>query len=716
MHKKKDNKKNNLTQFYNYLVLKAGSEIPISSINTMFDVKDKSSKIVKKKDGSYKIPNAKKMEDFAELLGFLEYEGFLTVHKKYIQVEKNIKLTGKISLSKRGDGFVKLKSGQEVFVYSENTAGAIQGDLVEVIPKEFGKKGKLECDVREIVKRGRDLYRMKISEIEGNYFYGKLLDMGGEIKEGLLSKKSLLIDVIKQIKLEDVVIVKLKENSNKEDNLFEVNFVRFEDGTTRDKDLNRILMKYNYQQVYPTHVDLVFPEDVNKESVDDWEKRVDLRNLWSVTIDGDTSKDFDDAVSIVEEGDIVRFYVHIADVSYYVRQNSALDEEAYRRATSIYLIDSVIPMLPPILSENLCSLVANKDRLAFTIEMEADYKGRIYSAKFYKSIINVDNRLTYDIVQSHLDNNSDENLVKLMKLANGLKEHRIHKGRVDLNLKEVYISTEENGDVKEFKWRERKDSHIMIEELMLSANVKVAEFLRKKNIPALYRIHESMDEEKLESLNSFLTLYGFKHQIESTDYDEIQLVLQKIRGTDVEKIFNYFLLRSFMQAYYGGENMGHWGLGFKDYCHFTSPIRRYPDLVVHRVLDAVLHNTELPYQDVDIKIMGLHTSEEERRAADSERDIQKIKSCRYIQKLGITEFTGIIIGIKPQFVFVELEGYFGEGTISHVQFTNEYDLDIRNDFSFYSKKYTKTYFLGEKIEVVLDKIDYEEMRIFLKLK
>ena len=269
----------------------------------------------------------------------------------------------------------------------------------------------------------------------------------------------------------------------------------------------------------------------------------------------------------------------------------------------------------------------------------------------------------------------------------------------------------------DIKWRERLDSHILIEEMMLSANVKVAEFLRKKNAPALFRIHETMDEEKLETLNSFLALYGLNHVIRSTDYDEIKIALEKLKGNPAEKIFNYFLLRSFMQAYYGGEKLGHWGLGFKDYCHFTSPIRRYPDLVVHRVLDALISSeAELPYSANDITEMGIQTSEEERKAADAERDIQKLKGCRYIEKLGVKEFVGVISGIKPQMIFVELEGYFGEGAISYTHFTDEYELKIPNDFSFISKKYSKTYFLGQKIDLVLEKIDYEEMKIFLQPK
>ena len=712
MPREKQEKKSEslILKVFEYFSIKAGTEIKLSELKDKFlkNKKDKKKKDQFKEDKGYTL---------FYLINILEDEGLLKSTKKTIQILKPFKLTGKMSLSNRGDGFVKLTSGMEVFVPSEKTYGSITGDIVELLPIKVGKKERLEGEVLSIVKRGRELYRMKVTEIDGKYIFGKLLDITGEYKEGAISKKTLLLDIINAIKVDDVLIVKLKENSFFENHIYEVSFLRFEEGSTRDKDLNRILMKYNYNQNYPNTIPLIFPEEVNENTVEDWNKRVDLRKLWTVTIDGETAKDFDDAISIEEENSTVRFYVHIADVSYYVKQGSALDEEAYRRSTSVYLIDTVVPMLPPILSENLCSLVAGKNRLAFTVEMTGDYTGRIFSARFYKSIIQVDRRLTYEIAQKEIENGDTENpLVKLMKLAKGLKERRLANGRVELELKEVYIKTNETGDVERIEEKSRLDSHILIEELMLSANTKVAEFLRKRKAPALFRIHEPMEEEKLEKLNTFLSLYGISYQLKSIDYEEIENALQEIKGHEVERIFHYFLLRSFMQAYYGGEVIGHWGLGFKYYCHFTSPIRRYPDLVVHRVLDSLIQGDPFPYSEEEITKMGFHTSEEERKAADAERDLQKIKACRYIEKLGLKDFVGVVTGVKPQFVYVDLETFYVEGVIAHHHFTNEMELILPNDFSFISKKYSKTFFLGEKLELSLEKIDYEEIKIFLKPK
>lgn len=557
---------------------------------------------------------------------------------------------------------------------------------------------------------------MKVKEIENKYIIGQLLDMHGEVKEGYLLKKALLEDNLKNITQNDVLIVKLKGTLVHEPNFYEVSFVRFESDTKEDPDFMRVMMKYNFEQSHPDAISLDFPEEVNEKTVHDWNSRVDLRDLYAVTIDGATAKDFDDALSFVDEGKRVRFWVHIADVSHYVRQGSAMDDEAYHRATSVYLANRVVPMLPPVLSENLCSLVSGVNRLAFTVEMEADHSGKIYSAKCYKSIINVNKRYTYEMAEEEILADDPNNwMVQINRFAWNQRKYRMEQGRIDLNLKESSLEIGKDFIPTAIVFRERLKSHILVEEMMLSANTMVANFLRKKKASALNRIHEVMDEEKLEALNNFLKLNSYNMQVKSADYQEIQKVLKKLEGDPNEKVFNYLLLRSFMQAYYGPEYIGHWGLGFKDYCHFTSPIRRYPDLVVHRVLHSVLLRESPPHSFDELKKMGLHCSEEERKASDAERDIFKLKAIRYLDSTGRKKFTAYITGYKPNFVFVELDDPMMEAIIDKSEFTNEFELSGRNAFSFYSKKYSKEFVLGDKIEVELDTIDYEEIRVYVKM-
>lgn len=653
-----------------------------------------------------------------EVLIFFEKEGLIEIQKKNIIVRPNQTLSGTISLSKKGDGFVKLTTGTEVFVPSQYTSSAIQGDLVEILPTGIGRKGKLEGEVVSVLRRGRELYRMKVTEKDYKFIVGTFLDMEGDLKEGFLPRKTLLQDLQDEINIGDVLIVTLKQDSDHEKNLYEAHFVRFESDTKEDTDLMRMLMKYNYTILYPEEVKLEeLPDEVDESTVDNWNSRVDLRELKSITIDGEYSKDFDDAISFIEEGKKIRFYVHIADVSHYVQPGSDLDIEAYARATSVYLGSRVVPMLPPELSENLCSLVAKKNRLAFTVEMEADWSGTIFHAKFYKSIIKVEERYTYNRAEEEIKSGDPNNWIfKMMKFADILRKRRLNSGRVDLNLKETKVVTDSEHNVIEIKPVDRLQAHILIEEFMLSANIKVAEYIRKKERPTLYRVHEPMDVEKLEMLNSFLRLNGVNAQLQDTNYESIRHVLQVIEGSPSERLFNISLLRSFMQAYYSGEYLGHWGLGFKDYCHFTSPIRRYPDLVCHRVLESILLSEEEPYSEEDIKVMGLHTSHEERKATDSERDYYKLKACRFLEKTGIKEFTATLVGFKAAVAFVELNNPPVEAIIPAIEFTDEGELQAETDFTFYSKKYTKQYSLGETFPVELDRIDFEEIKIYVKMK
>ena len=283
-----------------YLKLKAGKEIAKSDIYKIF-LEEKEDKKHKKNEKSKRKHDDERKLEIEELFWLLEKEGLVTLDKKTVKVNKPFSMSGTISLSRRGDGFVKLASGNEMFIPGSFVDTSISGDTVEVIPIGIGKKDRLEGEVINILKRGRVLYRMKVTDMEGGYIHGKLLDMTGEEKEGLISKKTLLSEIVKSIQVSDVLIVKLKEHAFQEQTTLEVTFIKVESGEKDDVDFNRILMKYNYNQVYPDTVVLNFQEEIKEDTIDDWQTRVDLRDLYTVTIDGETAKDFDDAISFIEE-------------------------------------------------------------------------------------------------------------------------------------------------------------------------------------------------------------------------------------------------------------------------------------------------------------------------------------------------------------------------------------------------------------------------------
>jgi len=460
-----------------------------------------------------------------------------------------------------------------------------------------------------------------------------------------------------------------------------------------------------------------------------------VRHLYTVTIDGPDSKDFDDAISLEVVNDRKwKLYVHIADVSYYVKAGTPLDDEAANRATSVYLANRVVPMLPPVLSENLCSLVAERNRLAFTAEMDIrPDTGEILHYEIYKSVIRVDRRLTYDTAELELDDKKSD-LSRIWKLAQVQKAKRLKAGRIDLDMREPKAKYDDAGRLTEVLYPQRLRSSMLIEECMLSANICTAEFQRKKDALTLYRVHEPMAEAKLESLNHFFKIYGMKIELEDSNPVAVNEALRavhefaekgkavqkgstgKLEGVSPDRIFQLLLLRSFMQAKYTGEPLVHYGLGFTDYCHFTSPIRRYPDLIVHRALEAILRKKKPVYNRDDIDELGIHTSEMERKAMDAERDIWKLKMLRSIEKSGQREFKGFITGFRPDRVFMELLDFSVEAVVIHTHLTNDFELILPDPFSAFIKKLSRPAFLGEVWKLELDRLDLEEMKLFVKPK
>jgi|GEM_PF-127217 len=443
-------------------------------------------------------------------------------------------------------------------------------------------------------------------------------------------------------------------------------------------------------------------------------KRVNLKKLYACTIDGADSKDFDDAISFERKDGKQILYVHIADVAHYVARDTPLDMEALKRGNSYYLKNSVLPMLPPILSEDFCSLRPKTKRLSFTCEMHYDDEGELLEYHLYKSIIHLGKRFTYEDAEKHLEKKGS-NLYDVWQLAKKLHKKRVETGKIELNIKETDLVVDAHGRILTMHEKARLNSHRLIEECMLSANICTANYMREKKIPGIYRVHDPMPASGLDKINAFLKLYGFNMQIKNLHYQQVQKIIKLVEGTEVEEIFNYILLRSFSQAAYKCMPLGHWGLGFADYTHFTSPIRRFSDLVVHRQLFASLSQTHLPYNRKQLEHIGAETSRLERVAMDAEKTVIRLISLRHFKdKIGQT-YKAFFSGFNPHGLFIQTENPRVEGFIPAASFDRMGEVSAVDDFRVKLPRYQKVIALGQKFTVKLVKADWEKIQLAFEI-
>lgn len=486
-----------------------------------------------------------------------------------------------------------------------------------------------------------------------------------------------------------------------------------------------------------------FPEDVNNEAnnlAKNWNSKIEMDEITLLTdsrkdisdkicftIDPEDAKDYDDAVSIekTENGGYL-LGVHIADVSFFVKENSPLDVEALKRGTSVYLLNNVIPMLPESLSNDICSLKPNQDRFTFSVDIQLSKNYSVKSYKIYKSVINSKRRFTYEEVQDIIDGKKGDfkkELVLMDKIAKHLYKKRMKEGSIDFESREVKFDYDEDGKITGIKVKERLDSMRMIEEFMLLANKCVTEFVTelsekfKQSLPFIYRVHEEPDVEKLNDLSAFVEQFGYKLHID--DKDSIKALLESIKGKPEEYLINDLLIRSMAKAVYHEKNIGHYGLGFDDYTHFTSPIRRYPDLIVHRILKEYLQFAE--HKNINFKKINFlkkrlpeickQSSANEQNAVYAEREIIKLKQIEYLGNHLGDEFIGIVSGMVHYGMFVEIIDIAVEGLVRF--------RDMEDDYYEYSdKKHMaigarrgKTYRIGQKVVVKILATDTETKKI-----
>lgn len=483
-----------------------------------------------------------------------------------------------------------------------------------------------------------------------------------------------------------------------------------------------IIFRFGLSAKFPAELEREVKQLSYSLSPQDLAARTDLRELPIVTIDGENARDFDDAVYVRKQGETYELYVSIADVAHYVAPDTALDQEAYARSTSVYFPDRAIPMLPEALSNGICSLKPHEDRLTKTVCIEINAKGDVIRSRFFNSVIRSNERMTYTDVRRILVDHDPECLARYSALVDEFKrmeelalllyERRRARGNLDFDLPEAEIILDLQGLPENIVRAERNIAHRMIEEFMIAANEAVARHLTEKDFPTLYRVHEGPDQDALETLAPFLLSLGYRlpEKKETIAPLEIQRLLESARGKPEERVVNRVLLRSMKQAIYQPENIGHFGLASKCYTHFTSPIRRYPDLIVHRVLDRVMNDDKLkPNAREDLlrylQQAGEHTSGRERHAMDAEREMVDLKKAQFMQNRIGEEFTGFINSLANFGFFVELDDYFIEGLVKLSSLTDD-DYDYyEKEYVIKGRRYGKKFRLGDNVRVRVARIN-----------
>ena len=483
-----------------------------------------------------------------------------------------------------------------------------------------------------------------------------------------------------------------------------------------------IIFRFGLSASFPAEVEREAKESSFNLSPQDLAARTDLREFPIVTIDGENARDFDDAVYVRKQGETYELYVSIADVAHYVAPDTALDQEAYARSTSVYFPDRAIPMLPEALSNGICSLKPHEDRLTKTICIEINAKGDVIRSRFFNSVIRSNERMTYTDVRRILVDHDPECLARYSALVDEFKrmeelalllyKRRRARGNLDFDLPEAEIILDLQGLPENIVRAERNIAHRMIEEFMIAANEAVARHLTEKDFPTLYRVHEGPDQDALETLAPFLLSLGYRlpEKKETIAPLEIQRLLESARGKPEERVVNRVLLRSMKQAIYQPENIGHFGLASKCYTHFTSPIRRYPDLIVHRVLDRVMNDDKLkPNAREDLlrylQQAGEHTSGRERHAMEAEREMVDLKKAQFMQNRIGEEFTGFINSLANFGFFVELDDYFIEGLVKLSSLTDD-DYDYyEKEYVIKGRRYGKKFRLGANVRVRVARIN-----------
>lgn len=663
---------------------------------------------------------------FAKLMGRLQKDGEIlrTRKDKYGIPEKMNSYRGVIKLSQRGYGVFDPEDSDiaEIFIYGRNLNGAMHGDrvLVRISPRS-GPGERPEGEVIRAITRAN-------KEMVGTF--EKRRNAAYVIPDDPRQIYPVYVKTDKKSKVRngDKVLVRISTWPDKdrypEGQIIEVFGRKGQPGV----DLQIVIKKHGLRERFPNTVLEEARRAARPVGSTDIAGRLDLRDLRMVTIDGEDAKDLDDAVSVVKLAQGYRLGVHIADVSHYVREDSKLDKEACERGTSVYLVDKVLPMLPQELSNGICSLNAREDRLAMSCIMDIDSAGKVLKYEIVPSVIHVQERMTYTAVNLILDKNDPEtceryrDLVedfRLMKeLADILRSERNNRGALDFDFPEPKVIVDENSFPLEIKIRESGPGESLIEDFMIKANEVVAEHLLKRQAPALYRVHEKPEGDSLDRLNNVLGVFGHKLPENRINPKAFQKILTGIKGSPGEKTISLMLLRSMKHARYTNQALGHFGLASQFYCHFTSPIRRYPDLIVHRSLKLLLAGEMKGEKKAKLEkkmgFYGEHSTVQEIRAEEAERDLVAIKKCQYMEQFIGEEFNAVISSVMAFGFFVELPNTV-EGLVHISSIQDDYYKFNDRNYTLVGPHSGRKFSIGDEVRVVLVKVDLDAVKIDFEL-
>ena len=658
-------------------------------------------------------------EKFESLINELIAEGCVFETKKgKLALPKDLQMaTGTFIGHARGFGFVTPDAGgEDIFIPASETMGAMQKDRVLYKMLHKAEKGKkADGVIVRILERGQQ--RIVGTFEAGSKGYGFVVADDKKIAKDIFISRENTKGAVTGHKVVVEITDYGEDRRNPEGKVIEILGHINDPGV----DILSVIRRYELAVEFPEEVYAEIEHLGTEVAEADKKGREDLRDLLTITIDGADAKDLDDAVSLKRLGNgNFELGVHIADVSHYVRENTALDKEAYARGTSVYLVDRVIPMLPHKLSNGICSLNPHVDRLALSCLMEVNGRGEVVSHRILESVINSDYRMTYTAVREILEDGTPALLEQyaeilpmledMEELRQILGEKRRKRGSVNFDLPESKIILDENGKPIDIKPYEKSIATNMIEEFMLVCNETIAENSFWQEMPFMYRSHQEPDEDKLEKMEQFLR--GFGYYLRKKDGEihprELQKVLQKAEETDEERIITRMVLRSMMQARYTAENGGHFGLAAKYYCHFTSPIRRYPDLEIHRMIKKMLHG-ELDekasvYYRRKMPDWAKHCSKQERVAEDAERDTDALKKVEFMEDKVGQIYEGIISGVTNWGIYVELPNTI-EGMVALSQMDDDYYEFDEKKMLVFGKRTKKSYRLGDKVVVSVAKVD-----------